>query len=75
MKITCAIDGVGVRERMQAKVAAATSQPARQSGMHSQKSRAISKTPAKRTLAQHPQVELDVVEGEFTVTSENIKLI
>ncbi|KAG1823321.1 hypothetical protein EV424DRAFT_1346344 [Suillus variegatus] len=62
MKITCAIDGVSIRQRMQAKVATATSKPSRHSRMHIQKSRAISKTPAKSTVAQHPRVELNMVE-------------
>ncbi|KAG1787244.1 hypothetical protein EV424DRAFT_1551219 [Suillus variegatus] len=62
MKITCAIDGVGVRQRMQAKAAAATSKPARNSGTRMKTSRAISKTPGKRSLAQPPRVELDVIE-------------
>ncbi|KAG1806394.1 uncharacterized protein HD556DRAFT_1302881 [Suillus plorans] len=47
MKITCAIDGVGVRQRMQAKAAAATSQPARNSRTRMKTSCAISKTPEK----------------------------
>ncbi|KAG1796143.1 hypothetical protein EV424DRAFT_1547224 [Suillus variegatus] len=62
MKITCAIDGVGVRQRMQAKAAAATSKPARNSGTRMKTSRAISKTPGKRSLAQPPRVELNIIE-------------
>jgi hypothetical protein len=70
MKITCAIDGVGVRQRMQAKAAAATSKPARNSGTRMKTSRAISKTLGKRSLAQPPRVELDVIEGEFAFKSD-----
>ncbi|KAG1807915.1 hypothetical protein EV424DRAFT_1543640, partial [Suillus variegatus] len=62
MKITCAIDGVGVRQRMQAKAAAATSKLARNSGMRMKTSCAISKTPGKRSLAQPPWVELNTIE-------------
>ncbi|KAG2089736.1 uncharacterized protein F5147DRAFT_780529 [Suillus discolor] len=62
MKIACAIDGVGVRQRMQVKAAAATSKPAGHSRTRIQKSRAISKTPAKRILAQPPRVKLNIVE-------------
>ncbi|KAG1806386.1 uncharacterized protein HD556DRAFT_1436351 [Suillus plorans] len=61
MKITCAIDGIGVRQRMQEKAAAAAS---RHSGTLIKKSREISKTPVKRTLAQPPRVELNIVEEE-----------
>ncbi|KAG1886429.1 uncharacterized protein F5891DRAFT_1200744 [Suillus fuscotomentosus] len=62
MKITCAIDGVGVRQRMQAKVAAATLKPARNFGTRMKMSRTISKTPGKRSLAQSPRVELNSIE-------------
>ncbi|KAG1797675.1 hypothetical protein EV424DRAFT_1352692 [Suillus variegatus] len=55
MKITCAIDGVGVRQRMQAK-------PARNSRMRMKTSCAISKTLGKRSLAQTPRVELNIIE-------------
>ncbi|KAG2054019.1 hypothetical protein BDR06DRAFT_996834 [Suillus hirtellus] len=48
MKITCAIDGVSVRQRMQVKVAMATSKPARNSRMHMKTSHVISKTPEKK---------------------------
>ncbi|KAG2089746.1 uncharacterized protein F5147DRAFT_780539 [Suillus discolor] len=66
MKITCAIDGVGVRQRMQAKAAAAvaTSKPARNSRMRIKKSCTISKAPAKRTPAKPTRVELDISEEE-----------
>ncbi|KAG2108987.1 uncharacterized protein F5147DRAFT_773319 [Suillus discolor] len=47
MKVTCAIDGVGVRERMQAKTTAEPSNPPKHSGMCTPKSRA--KTPAGRS--------------------------
>ncbi|KAG1893515.1 uncharacterized protein F5891DRAFT_985859 [Suillus fuscotomentosus] len=45
MKITCAIDGVGVRERLQAKTAVAASNPPKHSGTRILKSRA--KTPGR----------------------------
>ncbi|KAG1823305.1 hypothetical protein EV424DRAFT_1346329 [Suillus variegatus] len=48
-KITCAIDGVGVRERSQAKTAAASSNSDKRSGTRIPKSQAISKTPAGRS--------------------------
>ncbi|KAG2112363.1 uncharacterized protein F5147DRAFT_650997 [Suillus discolor] len=47
MKVTCAIDGVGVRERMQAKTAAEPSNPPKHSGTCTPKSHA--KTPAGRS--------------------------
>ncbi|KAG1904949.1 uncharacterized protein F5891DRAFT_1183593 [Suillus fuscotomentosus] len=62
MKITCAIDGVGIRQRMQAKVAAATSKLARNSGTRMKTSHVISKTPGKRSLAKPPRVELNEIE-------------
>ncbi|KAG1898350.1 uncharacterized protein F5891DRAFT_981986 [Suillus fuscotomentosus] len=45
MKITCAIDGVGVRERLQAKTTVAASNPPKHSGTRILKSRA--KTPGR----------------------------
>ncbi|KAG1823316.1 hypothetical protein EV424DRAFT_1346340 [Suillus variegatus] len=57
-QITCAINGVGVRERMKAKAAAAaaTPNPSNHSRMRTPKSRAISKTPAKKTLLSSQQL-------------------
>ncbi|KAG2109998.1 uncharacterized protein F5147DRAFT_652168 [Suillus discolor] len=46
MKIACAIDGVGVRQRLQAKAATASSSPLKQP--QASKSRAVSKAPVKR---------------------------
>ncbi|KAG2089729.1 uncharacterized protein F5147DRAFT_658330 [Suillus discolor] len=46
MKIACAIDGVGVRQRLQAKAATASSSPLQQP--QASKSQAVSKAPVKR---------------------------
>ncbi|KAG2058598.1 hypothetical protein BDR06DRAFT_968588 [Suillus hirtellus] len=54
MKVTCAIDGVSVRERMQAKAAAAKPNPSKLSRTRTPKSCAISKTLAKKMLPQPP---------------------
>jgi hypothetical protein len=78
MKVACAIDGVGVRERMQAKAAAAKSNPSKLSRTRTPKSRAISKTPAKKTLPRPPHssgAKPDIVEGEFSVKLEELELI
>ncbi|KAG1798397.1 hypothetical protein EV424DRAFT_1546253 [Suillus variegatus] len=59
MKITCAIDGVGVWQRLQAKAAKASSNPPKQ--LKASTSRAVSKTPMTRvsrlqwSIVQHKE--------------------
>jgi hypothetical protein len=74
MKITCAINGVGVRERMQAKAKAKaaedSSNPVRRSKSRVPKSRVVNKTPvntrSRKTLIRparsSPQVQHNIVE-------------
>jgi hypothetical protein len=80
MKITCAINGVGVRERLQAKTAVAASNPPKHSGTRIPKSRA--KTPGrssrKTNLAPPPPSSSGSEQegnGKFLIQSEKLPLI
>jgi hypothetical protein len=72
MKVTCAINGVGVRERMQAKAKAmaaeAVANPTRRSKSRAPKSRVINKTVVNtrsRKTPMPPNRSLSVVEDDI----------
>ncbi|KAG1794984.1 hypothetical protein EV424DRAFT_1353657 [Suillus variegatus] len=80
MKITCAINSIGIRERMQAKAKAAedSSNPVRRSKSCVPKSRVVNKTPVNirshktriRPASSSPQIQHNIVEqGDDTRAS------
>ncbi|KAG1823315.1 hypothetical protein EV424DRAFT_1538470 [Suillus variegatus] len=80
MKVTCAINGVGVRERMQAKAKAmaaeAVANPTRRSKSRAPKSRVINKTVVNtrsRKTPMPPNRSLSVVEDDM-VESEDLAM-
>ncbi|KAG2108207.1 uncharacterized protein F5147DRAFT_773787 [Suillus discolor] len=71
MKVTCAIDGVGVRKRMQAKAAMASSNSAEHSGMRIRKSCMISRVQLNiaEEVEQQPGLPADVLMKMLTIIS------